>query len=824
MNWLGIDLGTTNSVVCSFDGEAIRTYKSPEQNDVTPSAIYFDRRGNKYVGSRAYAQSYRDPDSSAILFKRFMGTSTPIRIANSGQTFSAEECSAEILRTLYSYPPEETHSLDAGTVITVPAAFNQMQKDATMAAAQMAGIGQVALLQEPVAAVMSVMRKRSSDGVFVIYDLGGGTLDVAIAQSISGRVSLIANGGIEMCGGRDMDRTIRDRLVTPWLLGNFDLPKTFISDPEYRNLLRVIEFAIERAKIDLSQRPSAIIAESELPFKDKSGKELYLDIELTREALDGAISSQISETIALTREVIAKANLSPHDVERLVFVGGPTQYKPLRDRVAFELGVAASSEVNPMTAVAEGAAVFGEGVEWSTSKRGRKVARGEYDAGGDAELNFVFVARTPDNKARIQPSPSQTSAVREIQVDSVDTGWSSGRIAIKPGVFVEVPLSKAGQNAFKVFAYSSSGTAIRLENDSILITRTAATIDGIPASRTIRIELLDRIGGASVSRALVQEGDSLPKSGEITLKAANSLKAGQAEALRFKLWEGDIDQPVSDNRPIGTFEIKGTDLENGVIAAGSELNLSWQMLESGEIACEVSVPSVGALFHGGRNFYSRQESQIDYSDASRRVAEESEAALQRVSDVSRSISDRNLDAAREKLEQAQTLAETDKSPEGFKQADDRIQEAKKLLAQARKDHLAEMRALELGNIRAVFEDIQEYATPNETEQFYKLSETAEREIATSRFESHLGELKSRVYTMLWRQDWYVVDAFNSLADRPHQFADQGVFRDLVAKGRDAIAKNDVNTLRMVLGQLFDRKIGQASETDFIHSVNVLAAR
>src|SRR3546814_4418808 len=137
-----------------------------------------------------------------------MGTSTPINV--SGQDpLTPEWCSAEILKALFAYLPEEVRSQVQGTVITVPAAFNQMQKDATLQAAEMAGIGAVALMQEPVAAVMSVMRARSSNGTFIIYDLGGGTLDVAIADGLDGRVSLQAHGGIEMCGGRDWDRAIR---------------------------------------------------------------------------------------------------------------------------------------------------------------------------------------------------------------------------------------------------------------------------------------------------------------------------------------------------------------------------------------------------------------------------------------------------------------------------------------------------------------------------------------------------------------------------------------------------------------------------------------
>ena len=122
---------------------------------------------------------------------------------------SPEECSAEILRYLYGYLPEEIRdSDDTGTIITVPAAFDQMQRDATLSAAGMAGIGKVALMQEPVAAVMSVMHRTARDGVFIIYDLGGGTFDVAIAQSGAGRVDLLEHGGIPFCGGRDFDRLL----------------------------------------------------------------------------------------------------------------------------------------------------------------------------------------------------------------------------------------------------------------------------------------------------------------------------------------------------------------------------------------------------------------------------------------------------------------------------------------------------------------------------------------------------------------------------------------------------------------------------------------
>ena len=186
MKYVGIDLGTTNSAISSYDGESITLYKSPEQHDVTPSALFIDKRGNKYVGSRAYNNAARSPNNAATLFKRLIGTSTPIKLPAVDLVMTPEECSAEIVKVLYSYLPEEIRSAsDSGTVITVPAAFNQMQKDATLSAANNAGLVNVALMQEPVAAVMSVMKKRNNDGIFLVFDLGGGTLDIALAESIS---------------------------------------------------------------------------------------------------------------------------------------------------------------------------------------------------------------------------------------------------------------------------------------------------------------------------------------------------------------------------------------------------------------------------------------------------------------------------------------------------------------------------------------------------------------------------------------------------------------------------------------------------------------
>lgn len=828
MKYVGIDLGTTNSAICSFDGESIRLYKSPEQHDVTPSAIFIDRRGNKYVGSRAYNNAARNPDNAAVLFKRLMGTSTPVKLPAVNLTMTPEECSAEVLRALYGYLPEEIRGDgDTGTVITVPAAFNQMQKDSTMAAADAAGLGRVALMQEPVAAVMSVMRQRKNDGVFVVYDLGGGTLDIAIAESISGRVTLLAHGGIAMCGGRDFDRILFDNIVKPWLLENFDLPEDLTTNPQFKSLLRMATWATEKAKIELSQKEEAVVSlpETELGVRDQAGEEIYIDITIDRKRYDGLIGPKVEESIVSARETLEKAGLSPHDVERVVFVGGPTHYKPLRDKVAFELGIAPSTDVNPMTAVAEGAAVFAESIDWASQSRGRKSARGAISAGGALDLSFNYIARTPDSKAKIVAKlGSSAPAGVEFQIDSLDTGWSSGRIALKDGAGIELNLTKPGDNTFKVFVFDSNGGPVSLREDKIVIARTAASIDAIPASHSVGVEARDKVGGRLSLDYLVREGDQLPKKGKKTFKAGESLKAGSAGSIKFKLWEGDISDPINDNRFIGMFEIKGTDFDDGVIAAGAELICEYEVLDSGNIVLEVSVPSISGSFQSGRNFYSSQEGKVDYTNQAKNIQEQSDHTLQRLDEMASKVDDPRLEQAREKLEQASTIKTDEADPETAKQAMDHVQEAKRLLALTRKEHLKDIRQLELDKAVDFFDKVvRQHARPTEASSFDNLVKTAQRAIDNNSgdFESHLDDLRSRNFMILWRQDWFVIERFKWLAEDTYLFPDAREHAHLVAAGAEALKANDIDKLRAVVAHLDSIRIGSAGEDDMLAGANIV---
>ena len=829
MKYVGIDLGTTNSAICSYDGETVRLYKSPDQADVTPSAIFIDRRGNKYLGQRAYDSAARSPDSAATKFKRMMGTGTPVRLSAVNVIMTPEQCSAEILKVCFGYLPEEIRNdPKTGTIITVPAAFNQMQKDATLSAAETAGIGQVALMQEPVAAVMAVMRQRKGDGIFLVFDLGGGTLDVAIAESTSGRVSLLSHGGVAMCGGTDFDRTILDGVVKPWLLKTFDLPKDLSVATKYKTLLRMCLWASEKAKIVLSAKEETVISlsESELGATDEAGAEIYVDIPFTRAELDKLIAPKLVEAIQSARETLEKAGLTPNDIERIVFVGGPTQYKPLRDRVSFELGIAPSTDVNPMTAVAEGAAVFAESIDWQSQSRGRKSARGTLSASGALlDLTLNYIARTPDVKARVVVKlGTSASAGTEFQIDSLDTGWSSGRVALKDGASVELSLSKPGDNVFKIFVFDSKGGPVTLKQDRITITRTAASIDAIPASHSVGFEAQEKLGGRAVLDYLVKEGESLPKKGRKTFRSGETLRAGSSGSLKFKLWEGDIVDPITDNRPIGMFEIRGSHFDDGVITVGAELICDFEVTDSGNIRFDVSVPSIGGQFQSQHNFYSRQDGQIDYSKSWKLVVSQAERTRRRLDDMKSKVDDPKLDLARSRVESAASIREGETDPEVTKQAMDNIHEAKRLLSMARKDHLREIRQVELDKTVELFNSyVREHARSTEVTAYENLARTAQRAIdsRSGDFESHLDELKSRGFLIMWRQDWWVVDRYKWLSQSAHLFADAKQHTALVQAGSEAIKANDIENLRRVVAQMDMVRFEAGGDEDMLANSNIV---
>lgn len=822
--YIGIDLGTTNSAICSYDGANVRVWKSPDQNDVTPSAIYVDKRGNRYYGQKAYNQAPYNPTNSATLFKRFMGTSTKIELEAAKLSLTPEECSAEILKVLYGYLPEEIRNdPETAVVITVPAAFNQMKKDATLQAAKLAGINNVALMQEPVAAIMSIMRASKQEGIFLVYDLGGGTFDVSIAENINGKVNLLAHGGVEMCGGRDIDRMVFNQVVIPWLRKTFDLPEDFLINRKYKTFCRVAQWATELAKIELSAKEISTIALSEDQARtlDESENEMYIDIDLCREQVDAIIADLVEETVSATRTVLTKAGLSANDLERIVFVGGPTNYKPLRDRVAYELSLPANIDVNPMTAVAEGASIYAESIDWSSASHSRKAANQIVKT--DISLSFRYTARTPTDSAKVMCVLDNELNGYTIQFTSTDTGWSSGNAILKNGLMVSLPLPQNGDNSFSIKVFNEFGHEQSIGTDKVVITKTLATIGAIPASHSIGIEVLDKLGGSSTLQILVSEGDALPKKGVITFKAGQTLKAGSNDSINIKLWEGNIQSPITDNRFIGVFKITGTDIDAGVIPTGADIECEYEMSDSGTINLEASIPCIGASF-SNRNFYSRQEGQIDLTDVDS-IAEQGRQVLERIEAISEKVDDPMLDAAKKKAERAATIdSQLQCEAEDVQKANNELLDAKKLINETRQSNLKIIRQMDLDSCVEFFDEIvRQFARPAEEQSFDSLTRTAQRAIehGDSAFDNILDNMKTKNTIILLRQDWFIVDWYQRAIANPNNYLDIRRFNELRTQGNNALAMDDIDSLREILFELLSIQINTDSGEGMFDNVNIV---
>lgn len=804
--FVGIDLGTTNSAITTFDGKNTRVWKSPEQNDVTPSVIYIAKRGGKFYGKKAYDNAPLNPENTAQLFKRLMGSSTKIKVADIEMT--PEECSSEILRTLFGYLPEDVRNdKKTGTVITVPAAFNQMQKNATKEAAFNAGISKVALIQEPVAAIMSVAKQNNINGMFVVYDFGGGTFDVSIAERVGSKVNLLTNDGISFCGGRDFDKLLFENVVVPWLRENFVLPEDFRINDKYSKLIRISTWATEQAKIELSAKENTRIQldESVIRCNDENGTEIYLDVPLSRNQYNDLIIPKIDETIEKTREVISNVGLKPEDINCVVFVGGPTQYKPLRDRVSQELGIAPSTDVNPMTAVSEGAAIYAESVDFETEKGGQKADKGIIKA-SVLDLEFRYNARTSADKAKIAVVFKNAEKL-EFAFLCRNNGWNSGRLSLSSGTIVSVDLPDMGENIFAVQCYNENGTEIKLPVSEIAITKTLINIGKIPCAHSVGVELEDPITGKPTLDYLIKKDDILPKNGTVKYKTTKRISAGSDDSISFKLWEGEITDPVEYNRFIGEISISGNSFEYGIIPVGSEIVCEYTFSDSGNIETKITVPSVGIT--ETKDSYNRLSGQIDFNNDESKVVTEAQSVLEKIEELRENVFDEKLDEAAEKIKES--LDNSDNmDAEDLQALFETAQSGKGIVASLMRENRTIVWQKQLDDAMETFSKFEENATESQKSNIQRLHDNIQRAIDANSptAERLLSQLNDTVGKVVMNNDEVYIAIFAQMVQNPQEFTNPALFQQLTNQGMQYVQNGDINGLKSVLQRLIQIRIPQ----------------
>ena len=368
---IGIDLGTTNSVVAVMEGSEPKVIANEEGARTTPSVVGFTKDGERPVGQAARRQAITNPQNTVFSVKRFMGRKfdevaserarvpyktvkgpngeVRIEIPNEGKQFSPEEISAMVLQKLKRAAEDYLGQKVTEAVITVPAYFNDAQRQATKDAGRIAGLEVKRIINEPTAAALAYGLDKKKDEMIAVYDFGGGTFDISILEVGDSVVEVKSTNGDTHLGGDDLDQRIID-----WLIAEFR-KDSGIDVSNDRLVLQRLKEAAEKAKIELS---TTMETEINLPFltADAAGPK-HLQLKLSRSQLEKLVMDIVERTIEPCRQALKDAGLSPSDIQEVVMVGGSTRMPLVQQKVQEFFKKAPNKTVNPDEVVALGAAV-----------------------------------------------------------------------------------------------------------------------------------------------------------------------------------------------------------------------------------------------------------------------------------------------------------------------------------------------------------------------------------------------------------------------------------------------------------------------------------
>ena len=368
---IGIDLGTTNSVVAILEGGDPKVIANSEGGRTTPSVVAFGKDGERLVGQVAKRQAVTNPENTIFSIKRFMGRkfaevseeqkmvpykvvqagNGDARVSVGGKLYSPPEISAQILQKLKQAAEDFLGEKVTKAVITVPAYFNDSQRQATKDAGQIAGLEVLRIVNEPTAAALAYGLDKKKDETIAVYDFGGGTFDISVLEVGEGVVEVKATNGDNHLGGDNFDKAVVD-----WMVAEFKKDQGIDLAADKMALQRLKE-AAEKAKCELS---TTLETEINLPFvtADASGPK-HMSMKLTRAKLESLVEPLVQRTIAPLKQALADAGLTPADVDEVVLVGGSTRMPRVQEVVKEYFAKEPHKGVNPDEVVAIGAAIQG---------------------------------------------------------------------------------------------------------------------------------------------------------------------------------------------------------------------------------------------------------------------------------------------------------------------------------------------------------------------------------------------------------------------------------------------------------------------------------
>ncbi len=580
---LGIDLGTTNTAAATFDGDRVELVRTSDGGHLLPSVVRYDAKGRVTVGARARKMLDRDPENTRSEFKRLMGTETRLKFPGAGLERRPEELAAEILRSVRQDVNEQLGFSPERAVISVPALFELPQAHATSEAARLAGFERVELIQEPVASALAAGWSSTEDagGSWLVYDLGGGTFDVSLLETRDGLLRVVGHDGDNFLGGRDIDHAI-----VGWALERLAAAGHRIdrADPAHTAPLRVLRTAAEEAKIELTRRPEALLQLPEL--FELGGEPVDLDLGLDRPTLEKLMAPLVDRTLTVCARLLGRHGLTPDQLVKIVLVGGPTVIPFLRARVQAALAAPFAEQLDPMTLVARGAAIYA-----ATAGLDARPARPETVKGRRLWLQYPAMSSdlTPFDAGRLlegaEAAPAEVRFVRE------DGGFTTARTRLgADGALVAMlELLPRKPNVFRLEGRDAALAPVAVLPTSLTVVQ-GMTVSDPPLSRSVGVAL-----ASDAVQIYLQRGTPLPARRTFVHQTLETMTpAGGDQALTIPVVQGELPE-AHLCRLVGKLEIRAADLKS-TLAAGSDVEVTVEVDRGGRLSARALVPRLGQVF------------------------------------------------------------------------------------------------------------------------------------------------------------------------------------------------------------------------------------
>ena len=582
----GIDLGTTNSAIAKFVKGEVIIFSNPQDygRNTLPSVVSY-KKDKITVGNKAKEFLEKDPKSVVGIFKRKMGTSESFKIKSINESKTPIELSAQVLKELKTFV-NTGDTLDA-VVLTIPASFDTIQSNATKEAGIQAGFKQVVLLQEPIAASLAYanMKKEREmkDGQWLVYDLGGGTFDVALIKIKEGEMKVLDHEGDNFLGGADFDNMIVENLIIPKILEKYsfsnleDEMKSASGrfNAKYYVLLR----RAEEAKITLSSKTSAEIVVD--GFEDEKGNEVDMEIVITRSEFNELIRPNIDGTIAMIKKIITRNSLKPIDVQFTLMVGGSTYIPYVRSRVEEVLQIPANCEIDPTTAVAIGAAYYAatkpkELLKGDTNKKQTSISiKASYNK-ASKEKEELFAARITGDITGLS-----------YRIVRQDGGYDSGIKRLRDRINEDLPLVDSAYNFFTFVVYDEQNNVIETDIEPIGI-NSGFGISGQPIPEDICLEVDDYDNPGKTRLSMIfQKNSILPLRKSFTFPLNKGIiKGNENDYIIINIVEGSHLALPQSNKGIGFLKVSGHQIKRD-IAKGSDVEITLSITESRDLTIAI---------------------------------------------------------------------------------------------------------------------------------------------------------------------------------------------------------------------------------------------